>query len=87
MASSMLVGHKELRSKKTNVIGLFLHEYLLGLMAGFADVISEPFSSNVPLIEQVRYLRALNEMIQLCKRYARIARPQVWTFSPTVHVI
>ncbi|CAH0039431.1 unnamed protein product [Clonostachys solani] len=77
MASIMLAGNKEARSKKANIIGLFLQDYLLGLIAQFANMISDPFSNNVPIIEQRRYIRALDEMIKFCKGYARIARPQI----------
>jgi serine/threonine-protein kinase ATR len=74
---------KETRNKKDNMVGRFLQNYILGLMARLADVINDSVSSTPPVMEQRRCIRALEEMIRLGKGYVRIARPQV-SYSLTV---
>lgn len=71
------VANKESKSKRSNVVGRFLQAYLLGLMARLTDVINDAAANQPAVIEQRRCIRAVNEMIQLCGPYARIARPQV----------
>jgi serine/threonine-protein kinase ATR len=74
----MLVGpSKETKHKKGNLVGRFLHAHILGLIAPLTDVINDSIPVDSPVIEQRRCVRALEEMIRLCKDYARIARPQV----------
>lgn len=73
----MMVANKESRPKKGNTIGRFLESYILGLMARLADVINDMPLVSPPVEEQRRCVRAMEEMIRLCKTYVRIARPQV----------
>jgi serine/threonine-protein kinase ATR len=77
MASMVLASNKDTKNKKGNLIGRFLQPYLLGLMARFTDIISDPLCTDPPVMEQRRCIRALDEMIKLCRGYSRIARPQV----------
>ncbi|KAJ0162818.1 Protein kinase rad3 [Colletotrichum tanaceti] len=75
--SMMMVANKEARPKKGNTIGRFLESYVLGLMARLADVINDMPLVSPPVEEQRRCVRAMEEMIRLCKTYVRIARPQI----------
>jgi serine/threonine-protein kinase ATR len=63
--------------KEKSVVGRFLENYMLGLMASLADVINDRLSSSAPVEEQKRCLRAMEEMIKVCRTYVRLARPQV----------
>ncbi|KAM5379618.1 hypothetical protein ACJZ2D_003812 [Fusarium nematophilum] len=74
MAMTILAANKETRSKKADATGRFIQSHLLGLMARLTDVINDP---NLPVQERRRYIRAMEEMIKVCKGYARIARPQM----------
>lgn len=76
-ATVILASNKEIKQKKGNVTGRFLHSHMLGLMARLTDVINDSMSINPTVQEQRRCIRALEEMIKICKDYARIARPQV----------
>ncbi|KAF9871571.1 hypothetical protein CkaCkLH20_10982 [Colletotrichum karsti] len=69
MSTMIMVATKEPRPKKGNIIGRFLQSYILGLMARLADVINDmPFLCPPPE-EQNRCIRAMEEMIRLCKAY------------------
>ncbi|KAF4984272.1 hypothetical protein FZEAL_484 [Fusarium zealandicum] len=74
IATMILATHKEIRSKKTNATGRFIQLHLLGLMARLTEIINDP---NLPAQERRRHIRAMEEMIRVCKDYARIARPQM----------
>lgn len=73
----ILIANKEARQKKGNPTGRFLQSHLLGLMARLTDVINDSLSTHPPAQEQRRCIRAMEEMIRVCRDYARIARPQV----------
>ncbi|KAM0333504.1 hypothetical protein ACHAQA_002167 [Verticillium albo-atrum] len=79
MATKVMAANREPRSKKQsiNIVGRFLESYMLGLMSRLADVINDRMLSSPPVEEQLQCLRALEEMIKLCKAYVRIARPQI----------
>ncbi|KAF6838930.1 protein kinase Rad3 (phosphatidylinositol 3) [Colletotrichum plurivorum] len=77
ICTMIMVANKESRSKKGNLIGRFLQSYILGLMARLADVINDTPLLCPPPEEQRRCIRAMEEMIRLCKSYVRIARPQI----------
>ncbi|KFA47821.1 hypothetical protein S40293_06413 [Stachybotrys chartarum IBT 40293] len=77
MATMVLTANKDLKHKKTNRIGYFLQSYILGLITPLTDVINDSAAIDPPIIERRRCVRALEEMIELCKDYARIARPQI----------
>ncbi|KAL2758545.1 hypothetical protein ACRALDRAFT_2099058 [Sodiomyces alcalophilus JCM 7366] len=72
-------GELKARSKKqsSNVVGRFLESYLLGLMSRLVDVINDRQLRSPPVEEQRRCLRAMEEMINVCRAYVRIARPQI----------
>ena len=77
MATIVLTANKEMKQKKGNVTGRFLQIHMLGLMARFADIINDAMVTNTTIQEQLRCIRAMEEMIKVCKDYIRIARPQV----------
>ncbi|KAK7408849.1 serine/threonine-protein kinase M1 [Neonectria punicea] len=77
MALMILTENKETRVKKGNPTGRFIQSHLLGLMARLTDVINDSLPTHPPAQEQRRCIRAMEEMIQICKDYARIARPQI----------
>ncbi|CAM1502082.1 Fc.00g040660.m01.CDS01 [Cosmosporella sp. VM-42] len=76
-AAMILAANKEPKQKKGNPIGRFLAAHLLGLMARLTDVINDSLSNSSALQEQRRCIRAMEEMIWVCKEYARMARPQI----------
>ncbi|RDA89254.1 hypothetical protein CP532_0533 [Ophiocordyceps camponoti-leonardi (nom. inval.)] len=77
MATTILKNNKDPKLKKSNVIGRFLQSHVLGLMARLTDVINDSVSTHPPVLEQRSCIRTLEEMIKVCKGYARIARPQM----------
>ncbi|PFH56755.1 hypothetical protein XA68_16038 [Ophiocordyceps unilateralis] len=77
MATTILRSNKDAKLKKSNVIGRFLQSHVLGLMARLTDVINDSVSTHPPVLEQRSCIRTLEELIKVCKGYARIARPQM----------
>ncbi|KAI1460108.1 phosphatidyl inositol 3-kinase [Annulohypoxylon moriforme] len=76
VASMMLAGSGELKSKKVHASGPFLQKYALALMAGLTQVIND-VSNRTPSQERKRHIKAMEEMIRTGKHYIRIARPQI----------
>ncbi|KAJ9155587.1 Protein kinase rad3 [Pleurostoma richardsiae] len=76
MATMLLSGTKEGR-KKSGIIGRFFQQHALGLTTRLTEVINDTITAHPPIQEQKRCLRAMEEMIVLCKEYIRIARPQI----------
>ncbi|RNJ56129.1 serine/threonine-protein kinase M1 [Verticillium nonalfalfae] len=79
MATKVMAPSREPRSKKhsANIIGRFLESYMLGSISRLVDVINDRMLSAPPVEEQLQCLRAMEEMIRLCKAYVRGARPQI----------
>ncbi|KAI5464134.1 hypothetical protein BGZ63DRAFT_349688 [Mariannaea sp. PMI_226] len=78
IATTSLAAMKETRSKRGNPTGRFIQSHILGLMARLTDVINdESLTVSAPAQEQRRCIRAMEEMIKVCKNYASIARPQI----------
>lgn len=68
------------KKKKRELIGRFLEENVLGLMARLTDVFNEASlyrSASSTVDEQRRCIRAMEELIRIGKSWIRIARPQV----------
>ena len=86
MATTILSANKDSKQKKGNIIGRFLQSHLLGLMARLTDVINDTVSVHPPVAEQRRCIRALEEMIKICRGYARIARPQVYRLAGAANI-
>ncbi len=79
----MLEKGKE-RKKHKNTVGHFLQQLALGVTAWLAEAINDNAANNPPAQEQRRCIRAMEEMIKLCKSHIRVARPQVCTFTTAV---
>ncbi|PNH72660.1 hypothetical protein VD0001_g4888 [Verticillium dahliae] len=73
MATKVMAPSREPRSKKhsANIIGRFLESYMLGSISRLVDVINDRMLSAPPVEEQLQCLRAMEEMIRLCKAYVR----------------
>lgn len=63
--------------KKAHHVGRFFQQHALGLTARLSDVINDLLNRNPPVQEKRRYIKAMEEMVRVCKSYVRIARPQV----------
>lgn len=66
-------------SKKQNVIGRHLQHLVLGLVNFATSVIQATFLPPPPVQDRVRNIKAIEEMIKLCKSYVRIGRPHIAT--------
>ncbi len=77
MATTILGNTRETKSKKDNTVGRFLQSHMLGLVARLADVINDSVTAHPLMLEQRNCIQTMEEMIKVCKSYARIARPQV----------
>lgn len=60
----------------TSVVGSFLEQHILGLLAHFSDFINE-FRGWQPTAEKIRCLRGIEEMINVGKSHINAALPQV----------
>ena len=62
--------------KTDNPVGTFLSQHILGFMARFSEVVNDIWNQ-YSLIEKIRCIRGLEEMIKIGKKVTRLARPQV----------
>lgn len=69
-------------ARKTDAIGLFFETHVLGIMALLADTINDGKGPQ-PVLEKIRCLGAIREMIKLAKSYVTNGLPQV-QFSKTL---
>lgn len=69
-------GSENNSSKKSNSMGLFLKQHLLGIVARIVDVISDPRDEQM-ITEKERSVKAIEELVKLAQKHARTARPQV----------
>lgn len=68
---------KKERSKKAHNVGQFLASSLLGIIT---PITYTPYGSGPgqpAFVEQRLWIRAMEEMIKVCKAHVRTARPQV----------
>ncbi|KAH6630423.1 phosphatidyl inositol 3-kinase-like protein [Chaetomium sp. MPI-SDFR-AT-0129] len=77
ISTLLLPGHKGDQSKKSQIVGSYLQQHVLGLTARLSEVITDSWLSLAPVSEQIRCIGAMEEMIRICKSYACIARPQI----------
>lgn len=75
MASLLMNDHGNKKNK--HHLGRFFQQHALGLTSRFSEVITDSLQQNPPVQEQRRYIKGMEEMIRVCKAYARIARPQI----------
>jgi serine/threonine-protein kinase ATR len=66
--------------KKAHHVGRFFQQHALGLTARLSDVINDLLNRSPPVQEKRRYIKAMEEMVRVCKSYVRIARPQVCSY-------
>ncbi|PHH65261.1 hypothetical protein CDD81_3120 [Ophiocordyceps australis] len=77
VATTILKSNKDIKYKKGAAVGKFLQSHVLGLMARLTDVINGSVPPHEPMLQQRSCIRAMEEMIKVCKTYVRIARPQI----------
>lgn len=75
------------RKKGHHVIGRFLQQHALGLTTRMVEDINDSYATHPPVQEQKRCIKAMEEMVVLCKDYIRIARPQVCSRLSSLHII
>ncbi|OJJ46333.1 hypothetical protein ASPZODRAFT_66362 [Penicilliopsis zonata CBS 506.65] len=67
-------GNKD--SKKSNLLGQFIEEHVLGIITQFANAIND-FQIRQPLLEKKRNIIAIGEMIKVAKGHVSSALPQI----------
>lgn len=65
-------------SRRTDSLGLFIEEHILGIITQFANAIND-VQIRQPLMEKKRILVAIGEMIKIANGHISSALPQVWT--------
>jgi len=73
MMANLLAGSKQKKVK----IGAFLQQHALGQVSKLGESITESTGSYISVQERRRCLRAMEEMIRVCRSYMSISRPQV----------
>ncbi|KAJ2903302.1 uncharacterized protein MKZ38_010119 [Zalerion maritima] len=76
LATKLGTGLKQ--TKKHNIVGKHLREYILGLLTVFAAAINDAYMVT-SINGKKRAIRALEELVKMCKSYSRIARPHIAT--------
>lgn len=77
MAFRTLASHSHQGAENPNdPVGAFLSHHILGFMARFGDVVND-FQIQYSVIEKIRCLKGVEEMIKIGKKVIRVARPQV----------
>ena len=66
-------------ARKVDSIGPFFEIHVLGIMALLADTINDGKGPQ-PILEKIRCLGAIREMIKLAKSHVSNGLPQVWSF-------
>jgi serine/threonine-protein kinase ATR len=61
---------------KNDVVGRFLEQHILGLVARFSEVINDSRDTH-PVKEKDRCVKAFAELVRAAKAHTRVARPQV----------
>lgn len=83
MAFQILASHSHQGSENPkDPVGAFLSHHILGFMARFGDVVND-FQIQYSVIEKIRCLKGVEEMIKIGKKVIRVARPQV-CFEPFI---
>ncbi|OOO03775.1 phosphatidylinositol 3- and 4-kinase catalytic [Aspergillus oryzae] len=63
-------------SRRTNLIGYFIEEHILGIITEFAHAIND-FQIRQPLVEKRRNIIAIGEMVKVAKGHVSSAIPQI----------
>ncbi|KAI1003089.1 Protein kinase [Podosphaera aphanis] len=64
------------KKKKSNPIGAFLEQHILGLITTISAVIID-IAHQQSVTEKRRHINALEELVKVAKSYSRIGRPQI----------
>ncbi|KAH8885781.1 hypothetical protein GQ53DRAFT_797114 [Thozetella sp. PMI_491] len=63
--------------KKRNRVGRFIQSHALGVTPRLTEIINDPKSIRPPVQEQIRCIRAMEELVIVCKSYVRVSRPEM----------
>jgi hypothetical protein len=72
LATSSPSGSEE----KNDAVGAFLAQHILGFMARFGEVVND-VQNQYSVIEKIRCIKGVEEMVKIGKMVIRVARPQV----------
>lgn len=61
---------------KNDPVGAFLSQHILGFMARFGEVVND-VQKQYAVIEKIRCIKGVEEMVKIGKKVIRVARPQV----------
>ena len=77
MAFRLLACYAPYGSQKTNdPVGAFLSHHILGFMARFGEVVND-IQNQYSVIEKIRCIKGVEEMVKIGKKVIKVARPQV----------
>lgn len=62
--------------EKTDPVGAFLSQHILGFMARFGEVVND-VQNQYSAIEKIRCIKGVEEMVKIGKKVIKVARPQV----------
>ena len=62
--------------EKKDPVGGFLSQHILGFMARFGEVVND-VQSQYSVIEKIRCIKGVEEMVKIGKKVIKVARPQV----------
>ena len=62
--------------KRGNPVGAFLELHVLGLVARISEVVNDSLDEH-SVKQKERFVKALEELVKVAKKHARVARPQV----------
>lgn len=68
---------EEKKPGKSETIGRYVEQHALGLVSKLSEVITDSINTNPSAQERRQCLRAMEEMIRICRTYVCVARPQV----------
>jgi hypothetical protein len=71
--------------KTSDPVGAFLSHHILGFMARFSEVVNDVWNQ-YSVIEKIRCIKGVEEMIKIGKKVIKVARPQV-RFEPSPRLI
>ena len=76
MAFRLLASSAPSGSEKNDAVGAFLSQHILGFMARFGEVVND-VQNQYSVIEKIRCIKGVGEMVKIGKKVIRVARPQV----------
>jgi hypothetical protein len=76
MAFRLLASSSHFGSEKNDAVGAFLQQHILGFMARFGEVVND-VQNQYSVIEKIRCIKGVEEMVKIGKKVIKVARPQV----------